>query len=68
MTVSASGADATGRVLIKEGSKTLGSAKLKGGKATFTLKLAKGTHKLKAVYAGSRTVGGSSKSFTIKQK
>jgi len=67
VTVSAEGG-ATGKVTIKEGSKTLGSAKLKGGEASFTLKLAKGTHKLKAVYAGTGTVAGSSKSFTIKQK
>lgn len=67
VTVSAPGG-ATGKVMIKEGSKTLKSASLKGGKAKFTLKLSKGKHKLKAVYAGSGTVAGSSKSFTIKQK
>lgn len=60
--------DATGKVSIKEGKKTLKTATLKNGKAKFTLKLAKGLHTLKAVYAGNGTVSGSSKSFTIKQK
>ena len=68
VTVVADGADATGTVKIMKGSKTLGSAKLKGGKATFSLKLATGKNKLKAVYSGSSTVAGSSKSFTVKQK
>lgn len=67
VTVTAEGG-ATGKVMIKEGSKTLKSATLKNGKASFALKLAKGKHKLKAVYTGSDTVAGSSKSFTIKQK
>lgn len=67
VTVSAEGG-ATGKVMIKEGAKTLKTATLSGGKAKFALKLAPGKHKLKAVYTGSDTVAGSSKSFTIKQK
>lgn len=60
---------ATGSVSIMKGQQVLTTAKLKGGKATITLpKLAKGTHKLKAVYAGNASVAGSSKAFTIKQK
>jgi ABC-type phosphate transport system substrate-binding protein len=69
VTVTADGATATGKVMIMEGSKTLKSASLKAGKATITLpKLAKGKHKLKAVYAGSDAVQSASKSFSIKQK
>jgi ABC-type phosphate transport system substrate-binding protein len=67
VTVSAEGG-ATGTVKITEGSKTLKTATLKNGAAKFTLKLKKGLHKLKAVYSGSDTVAGASKSFTVKQK
>lgn len=66
--VVADGATATGTVKIKLGNKTLKSATLKGGKATFTLKLAKGKNKLKAVYGGNANVAGATKVFTIKQK
>jgi ABC-type phosphate transport system substrate-binding protein len=59
----------TGKVMIKEGKKTLRTATLKGGKAKITLpKLSKGKHRLKAVYGGNAKVAGSSKSFTITQK
>ena len=69
VTVTGDGATATGKVTIKQGSKTLASATLKNGKATITLpKLKKGTAKLKAVYGGDALVAGSSTSFTIKQK
>lgn len=69
VTVSATGASATGKVSIMKGQKVLKTAQLKGGKATIILpKLAKGTNKLKAVYAGNAGVAGASKSFTIKQK
>lgn len=68
VTVVANGATATGTVKIMLGSKTLKSAPLKSGKATFTLKLAKGKNKLEAVYSGNADVAGASKSFTIKQK
>jgi len=68
VTVSAAGATPTGKVSIMRGAKVLKTASLKGGKATFTLKLAKGKNKLKAVYAGNASVAGASKSFTIKQK
>lgn len=68
VTVVGDGANATGIVKIMLGGKTLKSASLKGGKATFTLKLPKGTNKLKAVYGGNADVAGATKSFTIKQK
>ncbi len=68
VTVVGAGATATGRVTILQGAKVLKSATLKGGKATFTLKLAKGKNKLKAVYGGNAEVAGAKKSFTIKQK
>ncbi|HEY0951569.1 Ig-like domain repeat protein, partial [Nocardioides sp.] len=68
VTVSAVGATATGKVSIMQGAKVLKAGTLKGGKATFTLKLAKGKNKLKAVYAGNAKVAGATKSFTIKQK
>lgn len=69
VTVTATGASATGSVKIMKGSTTLKTATLKNGKATITLpKLTKGKNTLKAVYAGNADVAGSSKSFTIKQK
>lgn len=68
VTVVGDGATATGKVTIMQGAKVLKSATLKGGKATFTLKLAKGKNKLKAVYSGNAEVAGAKKSFTIKQK
>jgi hypothetical protein len=68
VTVVADGATATGTVKIMLGGKTLKSATLKGGKAKFTLKLAKGKNKLKAVYGGNASVAGATKAFTIKQK
>jgi hypothetical protein len=50
-TVAPSGA--TGKVTFKDGTKTLGTATLKNGVATFsTTKLALGTHQITAVYAG----------------
>ncbi|OLP72232.1 hypothetical protein BJM39_30325 [Salmonella enterica subsp. enterica serovar Javiana] len=45
---------ATGTVTFMDGSKKLGTATVKSGKATFTAPvLARGTHSLKAVYGGS---------------
>lgn len=68
ITVTGDGATATGKVTLKEGSKTLASGNLKSGKVTFTLSLKKGKHSIKAIYAGSSSVAGSSTSFTINQK
>lgn len=63
------GGTATGKVVIKEGNKTLASPTLKGGKATVTLPaLKKGKHTLKVSWAGNGLVAGSSKTFTITQK
>lgn len=59
---------ATGKVTIKDGKKTVATAKLKGGKASFSFKLAKGKHSLKAVYGGDATFAGKTLAFTIKQK
>ena len=60
---------ATGKVKVLLGRKPLATATLSGGRATVKLPaLAKGTNKLKAVYAGSATAVGSQKSFTITQK
>jgi len=59
---------ATGKVTLKEGKKTLGSKKLKNGKATFTVKLAKGKHQIKAVYAGNESIAKATKAFRIVQK
>ena len=44
---------ATGKVTIKDGSKTIGKGKLKNGKVTITVKsLSVGTHDLVVKYAG----------------
>lgn len=44
----------TGAVTFKDGNKTLGSASLSAGKASFTASFpGKGTHQITAVYAGS---------------
>ncbi|MFT4083347.1 MAG: Ig-like domain-containing protein [Nocardioides sp.] len=53
---------ATGKITLKDGSKSLGSKTLSGGKATFTLAktLKPGTHTLTASYAGNDTVAASS--------
>jgi hypothetical protein len=62
-------ASATGSVKITEGSKTLVTKALSGGKATIKLpKLKKGKHTLKITWAGDSNATGSSKTFTIKQK
>jgi hypothetical protein len=62
-------AKATGPVKITEGSKTLVTKALSGGKASIKLpKLAKGKHTLKITWAGDANATGSSKTFTIKQK
>ncbi|TCI97387.1 Ig-like domain repeat protein [Aeromicrobium sp. IC_218] len=53
----AKGTPVTGKVTIKRGSKTVGTAVLRGGKATVKLaKLKKGSHKLTVVYSGDRNV------------
>jgi ABC-type phosphate transport system substrate-binding protein len=60
VTVKAVGVTPTGKVTVKQGSKTLATATLRSGKATVTLpKLSAGTHKLVVVYGGSSTVGAS---------
>jgi hypothetical protein len=63
----------TGKVLVKEGRQTVGSTTLRGadrGAATITLdRLGKGSHDLKAVYAGSSLHAPStSKKFTLTVK
>lgn len=69
VTVTATGVTPTGKVTIKEGTKTLKSnVTLSAGKATVTLpKLKAGTHKLVVSYLGSTTVAaGKSATVTLK--
>jgi hypothetical protein len=69
VTLAGISAKATGSVRIKDGSKTLVTKALSGGKATITLpKLSKGKHTLKITWKGDANAAGSSKTFTIKQK
>ena len=59
---------ATGKVTLKDGSKTVGTGTLSGGKITITLtkaKLGSGKSTVKISYPGSTTAFGSTKSFTI---
>jgi hypothetical protein len=59
---------ANGKVILKAGSKTVGTGTVKNGKATITLKkLKKGSYKVKAVFAGSPNFSPSS-SKTVKLK
>jgi hypothetical protein len=64
VTVSAKGAKPAGDVEIREGGNVVGGGELKagnGGRLTIRLdRLPKGSHDLKAVYLGSRSVKGSS--------
>ncbi|WP_426245800.1 substrate-binding domain-containing protein [Nocardioides sp. LHG3406-4] len=66
---SVAGRVATGKVVIKLKKKVVGKGTLKGGKVTIKLKpLPKGKNKLKVTYvSGAATIGGSTKTFTIKQ-
>ena len=58
----------SGKVTAKEGSKKLGSASLKNGKATISVKgLKPGTHKIKVSYAGDDATNAST-SKTVKVK
>jgi len=69
--VAASGTAVTGKVTVKEGSKTLkANVTLKAGKVNITLpKLKKGTHKLVVSYGGSSTVAaGKSTTLSLKIK
>lgn len=62
---SATGA-ATGKVLIKRGTKVVGKGKVKGGKVVIKLKaLKKGKNKLKAIYTGDSAFLGSKLKFKI---
>lgn len=66
--ISGSSLKATGKVTLKAGSKTVGSGTVKNGKVTITLKkLKKGTHKIKATFAGTGNYG-KSVSKTVKLK
>ncbi|MGW0882076.1 Ig-like domain repeat protein [Streptomyces sp. NPDC002671] len=66
--VTAAGTTPTGTVRIYEGTKLLATGTLNRGAVTITLpKLARGTHTLHAVYAGSSTVNAKTgANFTIK--
>ncbi len=70
VTVAGSAGTPTGKVTLKDGSKTLGTATLNKGAATFALPktLAAGKHTLTASYAGSSTTAASTSgavSFTV---
>lgn len=67
VTLTGSSAKATGPVVVKHGSKTVGSATLSGGVATFSLKgLKPGKNKLTATWAGDGNATGSTLTFTVK--
>lgn len=71
MLLTAAGVSApSGTVTVMDGSKVLKRVSLKAGKATLRLKRLKpGVHKIKAVYAGSDTVlGSTSKVLRLKVK
>jgi len=62
-TVSSGGSPASGSVVLKDGTTTVATKTLSGGKATFSVgatALKPGTHKLSIQYAGSLTVASSS--------
>lgn len=58
----------TGTVTVKDGTKKVGSGKLKNGKATITLKkiTKTGTHKLTVSYAGTSQVAAKKTTVTLK--
>lgn len=64
----ASTGKATGKIRVKEGKRTLGTAKLEHGKATVKLKrFAKpGKHKLRITYAGNKSVKASTAKKTVR--
>jgi hypothetical protein len=66
--VKTGGPEATGKVIIKDGKKKVGTAKLKKGKFVVKLKgLAVGSHKLTVLYKGDGyTDKGKSKAVTVK--
>ncbi len=67
VTVSGAGATPTGKVTVKEGSKTLTTVSLTKGKAAVTLpRLAAGTHKLTVSYSGDSLWKAGSTSATAK--
>ncbi|MCY7396849.1 MAG: substrate-binding domain-containing protein [Nocardioides sp.] len=67
VTLVGSTAKATGKVVVKRGSKTVGTAALANGVASFKLKgLKPGKNKLKATWAGDANGNGSTLRFTIK--
>ena len=56
----------TGNVTFKDGSLVLGTVSLNAGAASITTKLAAGTHKILASYAGNTNFNpGSSSTLTI---
>jgi Bacterial Ig-like domain (group 3)/Purple acid Phosphatase, N-terminal domain len=62
-TANVSPATATGTVTLKDGSKTLGTAALSGGSASFSINtLAVGSHSITAVYGGDTYNNGSTSS------
>lgn len=69
VTLAGISAKATGKVVVKKGTKTVGSGTLSNGKVTITLvKLAKGKNSLTISWAGDKNAVKAKKSFTITQK
>lgn len=66
--VRASGTTPTGTVVLRKGSKTVGTARLVNGAASvkITSKLGKGRHTLKAFYTGSINAQTSTYTFTVR--
>ncbi|MCW2845187.1 MAG: hypothetical protein JWN22_3103 [Nocardioides sp.] len=60
------GGTPTGKVVAKEGTKTVGTATVKAGKAVVTLmKLKPGKHKIVLSYGGNASINGSSDTTTV---
>ncbi|MFS3129475.1 Ig-like domain repeat protein [Nocardioides sp. Bht2] len=59
---------ATGKVTVKLGKKTVGTATVKNGVAKLKFKLAKGKKKLVVVYAGTGSIKGATVKATVTQK
>ena len=57
---------ASGRIMVKRGTTTVGSGKLRGGVATVKLtKLKAGKNKLKAIWSGNALSSGSAQGFQV---
>jgi Family of unknown function (DUF6801) len=66
--VKAAGSGASGKVVAKEGTKTLKSGTLSNGRKVLALTLKKGKHTIKVLYKGNAGTKASSKSITFRVK